>query len=203
MKVASNPDILWEGIQIKMWKNTFPKIGESPSAKFLLCLELHVDQLRALWKTTWINMTVAHFMTCLLIKEQQNNHFNMHQDHQHRLERKPENLLKTVTGNVMTKQPKCHHSWSTTVGSTCWVPNKALHKLFQTAVLSLDCLYKLSGIPHWREQQSLAAKCCSCFCYIFSPEAIWSLCICFSTPRRSQQCILHLQAEVRKYQLHE
>jgi hypothetical protein len=48
-------------------------------------------------------MIVAQFMTCLLIKEQQNNHFNMHQDHQHRLERKPENLLKTVTGDVMTK----------------------------------------------------------------------------------------------------
>jgi hypothetical protein len=47
-KMASSPDILSQEIQMKMWKNTFPKIGESLSVKFLTCLELHVDQLGAL-----------------------------------------------------------------------------------------------------------------------------------------------------------
>jgi hypothetical protein len=55
-------------------------------------------------------MIVAQFMPCLLIKEQKKNYFNMHQDHQHRLERKPEYLLKMVTSDVMTKKQKCHHS---------------------------------------------------------------------------------------------
>ena len=143
------------------------------TTKILICLELHLDQLRALWKINPMYMIVSQFTTCLLIKEQKKNYFNLYQDHQHRLERKPEYLLKTVTGDVMTEQPKCHHSWSKTVWHTCWVSNNALHKTLQTAALSLDCWYKLSGILHWREQHSLAAKCC---CYIFGPEAIWSLC---------------------------
>lgn len=146
------------------------------TAKFLICLELHVDQLRELWKITWMYMIASQFTTCLLIQEQKKNYFNMYQDHQPRLERKPEYLLKTVTGDVMTEQPKCHHSWSKTVRHTCWISNNALHKTLQTVALSLDCLYKLSGTLHWREQHSLATKCCCC--YIFSPEAIWSLCIC-------------------------
>jgi len=54
-------------------------------------------------------MTVAQFTTCLLIKDQKKNYFNMYQYRQHRLERKPEYLLKMVTGDVMTEQPKCHH----------------------------------------------------------------------------------------------
>ena len=152
--MASSPDILWQGIQMKMWNNTFPKIGESLSAKLLSCLELHVDQLRALWKITWMYMTVAQFTTCLLIKDQKKNYFNMYQYRQHRLERKPEYLLKMVTGDVMTEQPNCHHSWSKTVRHTCWVSNNALHKMLQTAALSLDCLYKLSSRLHWREQHS-------------------------------------------------
>jgi hypothetical protein len=55
-------------------------------------------------------MIVAKFVLCLLSNEQKKNYINMYQDHQHRLERKPEYLLKAVTGDVMTKKPKCHHS---------------------------------------------------------------------------------------------
>jgi hypothetical protein len=101
-----------------MWKNTFPKTGESLSAKFLIFLELHVDQLTALCRITCMYMIVAQMTPCLLIKEQK-NYFNMYKDHQHRLERKPEYLLKTVTGDLMTEKPKCHHSCSKTVGHTC------------------------------------------------------------------------------------
>jgi hypothetical protein len=144
--------------------------------KFLTCLELHVDQLGALWKITWMawlshNLQPACWSrsrrrtisTCTRtintgLKENQNTFWRRSQvmwwpsnQNVTTAEAKLWGTLaefQTMHFTKCFKQRHCH--WTACTNSSI-----VTGLLAQTAALSLDCLHKLSSRVNWREQHSL------------------------------------------------